>query len=157
MFNKFYQDGVEGDMWSLMNNMYKGMTFKVKWDNKLTDNINIAQGIRQSAKLSTLLHKRYNNTILNSLNISTLGAKFEDIGVTSPACADDVVLLGPSTEMQAMIDVVQYNTRRDLVKLNPGKTEVIRMAKKYNNESSEYTLEGQEIKRIQKLKHLGIT
>jgi hypothetical protein len=42
--------------------------------------------------------------------------------------ADDIVLLGPSTEMQAMIDVVQYNTRRDLVKLNPGKTEVIRMA-----------------------------
>ena len=47
MFNKLYQDGVEGDMWSLMNNMYKGMTFKVKWDNNLTDNINIAQGIRQ--------------------------------------------------------------------------------------------------------------
>jgi hypothetical protein len=44
---KLYQDGVEGDMWSLMNNMYKGMTFKVKWDNNLTDNINIAQGIRQ--------------------------------------------------------------------------------------------------------------
>jgi hypothetical protein len=42
--------------------------------------------------------------------------------------------------MQAMIDVVQYNTRRDLVKLNPGKTEIIRMAKKNNNESSEYTL-----------------
>jgi hypothetical protein len=39
MFNKLYQDGVEGDMWSLMNNMYKGMTFKVKWDNHLTDNI----------------------------------------------------------------------------------------------------------------------
>jgi hypothetical protein len=54
---------------------------------------------------------------------------------------DDIVLLGPSTEMQAMIDVVQYNTRRDLVKLNPGKPEVIRMAKKNNNESSEYTLE----------------
>jgi hypothetical protein len=99
----------------------------------------------------------YNNTILNSLTISTLGAKFGDIGVASPACADDIVLLGPSTEMQAMIDVVQYNTRRDLVKLNPGKTEVIRMAKKNNNVSSEYTLEGQEIKRVQKLKHLGIT
>jgi hypothetical protein len=44
-----------------------------------------------------------------------------------------------------MIDVVQYNTRRDLVKLNPVKTEVIRMAKKDNNVSSEYTLEGQKI------------
>ena len=31
------------------------------------------------------------------------------------------------------------------------------MAKKNNNVSSEYTLEGQEIKRVQKLKHLGIT
>ena len=59
MFSKLYQDGVEGDMWSLMNNMYKGMTFTVKWDNNLTDNINIAQGIRQGAKLSTLLYKRY--------------------------------------------------------------------------------------------------
>jgi hypothetical protein len=106
MFNKLYQDGVEGDMLSLMNNMYKGMTFKVKWDNHLTDNINIAQGIRQGTKLLTLLYKRYNNTILNSLTISTLGAKFGDIGVASPACADDIVLLGPSTEMQAMIDVV---------------------------------------------------
>ena len=56
-----------------------------------------------------------------------------------------------------MIDVVQYNTRRDLVKLNPGKTEVIRMAKKNNNKNSEYTLEGHEIKRVNKLKHLGIT
>jgi hypothetical protein len=126
--------------------MYKGMTFKVKWDNNLTDNINIAQGIRQGAKLSTLLYKRYNNTSLNSLTISTLGAKFGDIGVASSACADDIVLLGPSTEMQAMIDVVQYNTSRDLVKLNPEKTEVIRMAKKNNNKSSEYTLEGLEIK-----------
>ena len=95
------------------------MTFKVKWDNNLTDNINIAQVIRQGAKLSTLLYKRYNNAILNSLNISTLGATFGDLGVASQACADDIVLLGPSTEMQAMIDVVQYNTRRDLAKLNP--------------------------------------
>jgi hypothetical protein len=46
---------------------HKGMTFTVKWDNNLMDNINIAQGIRQGAKLSTLLYKRYNNTILNSL------------------------------------------------------------------------------------------
>ena len=31
------------------------------------------------------------------------------------------------------------------------------MAKKNSNVSSEYTMEGQEIKRVQKLKHLGIT
>lgn len=59
--------------------------------------------------------------------------------------------------MQAMVDVVQYNTRRDLVKFNPGKTEFIRMAKKIDNKNTEYILEGKEIKRVNKLKHLGIT
>ena len=48
---------MEGDMWTLMNNMYKGMTFKVKWDNNLTDNINIAQGIRQSETVNPLIQK----------------------------------------------------------------------------------------------------
>jgi hypothetical protein len=47
-------------------------------DDFSTDNINIAQVIRQGAKLSTLLYKRYNNAILNSLNISTLGATFKE-------------------------------------------------------------------------------
>ena len=66
-------------MWTLLNNMYKGMTFKVKWGNNLTDNINIAQGIQQGAELSTLLYKRYNKTILNSPTISTLGEQFGDM------------------------------------------------------------------------------
>ena len=157
MLNKLYRDGVVGDMWTLLCNMYTNMTFKVKWDGTVTENIAIGQGIRQGAKLSTLLYKRYNNTILNSLTTSNLGAKIGKICVSSPACADDIVLLGSSTEMQAMINLVLYNTRRDLVKLNPGKTEVICMSKAKNTNDRKNTLEGQEIIRVEQLKHLGLT
>ena len=94
MLNKLYRDGVVGDMWTLLCNMYTNMTFKVKWDGAVTENIAIGQGNRQGAKLSTLLYKRYNNTTLNSLTTSNLGAKIGKICVSSPACADDIVLLG---------------------------------------------------------------
>jgi hypothetical protein len=55
-----------------------------------TESIDIKQGIRQGAKLSTLLYKRYNNTILDSITKSTLGATIGNITVSAPACADEV-------------------------------------------------------------------
>jgi hypothetical protein len=48
-----------------------------------------------------------------------------NITVSAPACADDIALLGESKDIQAMLNLLEYNTKRDLVKLNPEKTEVI--------------------------------
>jgi hypothetical protein len=42
-------------MWTLMNNMYKGMTFKVKWDNNLTNNIKETTHMSQNFSSSVLL------------------------------------------------------------------------------------------------------
>jgi hypothetical protein len=47
----------------------------------------------------------------------------------APACADDIALLGESKDIQAMLNLLEYNTKRDLVKLNPEKTEVINVSK----------------------------
>jgi hypothetical protein len=55
--------------------------------------------LRQGAKLSTLLYKRYNNTILDSITESTLGATIGNITVSAPACADDIALLGESKDI----------------------------------------------------------
>jgi hypothetical protein len=41
-------------------------------------------------------YKRYNNTILDSITKSTLGATIGNITVSAPACADDIALLGES-------------------------------------------------------------
>jgi hypothetical protein len=49
LFNKLYRNGIEGNMWVLLRNMYREMTTQVKWDNHLSENIYINQGIQQGA------------------------------------------------------------------------------------------------------------
>jgi hypothetical protein len=39
LFNKLYHNGIKGDMWVLLRNMYREMTTQVKWDNHLSENI----------------------------------------------------------------------------------------------------------------------
>ncbi|CAC5369937.1 unnamed protein product [Mytilus coruscus] len=80
MLNKLFHDGIDGDMWMiLLRNIYQDLSLKIKWNNETSGSINILQEVRQGAKLSSLLYKRYNNTILNAISTSNLGAKLGDI------------------------------------------------------------------------------
>lgn len=109
-------------------------------------------------KLSSLLYeyKRYNNTILNAITNSNLGAHMGSIQVASPKCADDIALLGEWTDIQAMLNVIEHHTKRDMVNINPDKSEVMCFKGK-NDQSNVYTFGGKEISRVSNLKHLGIT
>ncbi|CAC5408091.1 unnamed protein product [Mytilus coruscus] len=129
------------------------MTLQVKWGDQTTQHVNI-QGIRQGAKLSTLLYKRYNNTILNAITGSHLGAMLGTICVASPTCADDIALLGEPQDIQAMLNIIKFHTKRDMVKINP---EVLCTSKGKNYQQKNYTLCEKQINRVDKLKHLGIT
>jgi hypothetical protein len=53
MLFKLYHDGITGDMWLLLRNIYDGLILKVKWGDQTTESIDIKQGIRQGEKLST--------------------------------------------------------------------------------------------------------
>ncbi|VDI00230.1 Hypothetical predicted protein [Mytilus galloprovincialis] len=157
MLNKMFHDGIRGDMWVLLKNIYTNMTLQVKWGDQTTQHVNIQQGIRQGAKLSTLLYKRYNNTILNAITGSHLGAKIGTICVASPTCADDIALLGEPQDIQAMLNIIEFHTKRDMVKINPEKSEVLCTSKGKNYQQKAYTLGEKQINRVDKLKHLGIT
>jgi hypothetical protein len=56
-----------------------------------------------------------------------------------------------------MVNLLEYNTKRDLVKLNSEKTEIINVSKALQTHPKKYILGGQEINRVQSIKHLGIT
>jgi hypothetical protein len=71
------------------------------------------------------------------------------ITVSAPACADDIALLGESKDIRAMLNLLKYNTKRDLVKLNPEKTEVINVSKALQTHPKKYVLGDQEINRVQ--------
>ena len=101
-------------------------------------------------------YKRYNNTILNAITNSNLGAHMGSIQVASPKCADDIALLGEWTDIQAMLNVIEHHTKRDMVNINPDKSEVMCFKGK-NDQSNVYTFGGKEISRVSNLKHLDIT
>ena len=51
------------------------------------------------------------------------------IQVASPTCADDIALFGEWTDIQAMLKIIEHHTKRDMVKINPDKSEVIHVSK----------------------------
>ncbi|CAG2193004.1 unnamed protein product [Mytilus edulis] len=139
LFNKLYHDGITGNIWILLRNMYKNVAVKVKWDNTLSDQFIQRQGVRQGAKLSTILYKRYNNNILDALDRADIGAKIGNISVVAPTCADDIALLA---------------TQRDLVTINPNKSDLVPLTTKCENFSVQ--LGNDIIDQKTETKHLGL-
>jgi hypothetical protein len=55
-----------------------------------------------------------------------MGATIGTLLVSSPICADDIACIANTrAELQGMLDLVQYNTNRDLVKINATKSEIV--------------------------------
>ncbi|CAC5396964.1 unnamed protein product [Mytilus coruscus] len=119
------------------------MTLQVKWGDQTTQHVNIQQGKRQEAKLSTLLYKRYDNTFLNVITGSHLGAALGTICVASPTCADDIALLGEPQDIQAMLNIIEFHNKRDMVKINLEKSEVLCTSKGKNCQQKTCTLDEQ--------------
>ncbi|CAG2238008.1 unnamed protein product [Mytilus edulis] len=156
LFNKLYHYGIKGKLWILLRNLYKGMSIKVKWEGQCTEDVMVLQGIQQGAKLSTTLYKCYNNVILDSILKSGLGACIGDIQVPAPTCADDIAVLANSTaDAQGILDIVQHHTSRDLVKINPTKSEAVLYNAKGSNIST-LQFEDNDINITNETKHLGI-
>ena len=54
-----------------------------------------------------------------------------NIRVVAPTCADDIALLvSTQSEAQALLDIVSDVTSKDLVKINPSKSELVPLRKK---------------------------
>ena len=70
-----------------------GINTLVKWEGELSLKIILKQGIPQGAKLSTLMYKSLNNTLLDQLQNCREGVKIGTSDVTAPTCVDEIALL----------------------------------------------------------------
>ena len=112
MLNKLFHDVFEGDMWILLRNIYQNLSLKVKWNNKTSESINILPGVRQGSKLSSLLYKRYNNTVLNAISTSNLVAKLGNIHVGSMLLLSLLIYFlrySTNSEKEKLISFYNYN------------------------------------------------
>jgi hypothetical protein len=72
------------------------------------------------------IYKRYNNTILQALERSDLGAPIGNINVVVPICADDIAILATKEhEAQALLDIVHDLTNREIVPIKPLKSDLV--------------------------------
>jgi hypothetical protein len=76
-----------------MGNLYRDVTVKGKWNNSTSESFRQELGVRQGANISTELYKRYNNTLMQALKRSNLGANIGNINVVAPTCANDIAIL----------------------------------------------------------------
>ncbi|CAG2257429.1 unnamed protein product [Mytilus edulis] len=131
------------------------MFIQVKYNNSLSGEVKVTQGVRQGAKLSTMLYKRYNNNILKALERSEIGAEIGNIKVMAPTCADDIAVLAENQhEVQALLDIVENCTKRGLVTINPNKSDLVLITKCHCNFS--VYLGKDEITQKSETKHLGL-
>ena len=67
LLRRLYLDGIEGDDWLLILDLYSDCSSRVKWAGLMSDTINIKQGVRQGGVLSTSQYNRYSNPLLLQL------------------------------------------------------------------------------------------
>ena len=148
LFNKIYHDAITGNVWLLMVNLYRDVTVKVKWNNSTSESFRQELGVRQGANIFTELYKRYNNTLMQALKRSNLGANIGNINVVAP------ILAGNEQELQSILDIVHNLTSNDLTRINPSKSELVPLTKVKNNFS--VYLGDNNIENKDETKHLGL-
>ena len=104
LLRKLYLDGIRGNDWLLLQNLYHETTSSMKWESFLSSPFVIRQGVRQGGVLSSTHYKGYNNPLLLQLEDKYTGALIGSIRIPHVTVADDLLLVSESElEMQDVI------------------------------------------------------
>ena len=126
LLDKLYENGLHPSLWTIVNDMYSGLTTRVKWLNELNDSFPIKQGVRQGGILSPFLYKTYINPCLVELKQHKLGLCIGNIYCGCPKCADDLAMLSDcENELQLMANVIKRHSKQDRVTIHLDKSNAV--------------------------------
>lgn len=154
---KLYHAGVRGKLWSLVCDMQTSGQNAVKWANCVSDPFLTQQGIRQGAKLSTSLYKRYNNGILDQIQDRHLGSKVGCLHIGAPTVADDISLVADNpSDLQHMLNIVGDATSKDRFRINSSKSNVVIYNPPRSREPQSWHIGKTEIEETSSTTHIGL-
>ena len=135
---------------------YKQGYKKNKWNCSLSSSYQTLQGIRQGAKLSTTLYKRFSNHILLQIEEHNLATNIGTTNVGAPTVADDISML-PSTpiDTQVVLNTVVNNAKQDKVNFNAIKSDII-IYNQPNAPTSQWDMVKDRIESSNSTTHLGL-
>ncbi|MEW8547538.1 MAG: reverse transcriptase family protein [Candidatus Thiodiazotropha sp.] len=159
LLRRLYLDGVQGDDWLLIRDMYTDCSSRVKWAGLVSDPINIRQGVRQGGVLSTSHYKRYNNPLLLQLEEHYSEVKIGSISIPHVTVADDLAVLARKySDMQVMLWDVEDNTNRERYCVNPNKSSCLCFnPSRYDAQKKELLMSGDKVMCSECAVHLGIS
>ena len=159
LLDKLYEIGVHPALWTIVKDLYSGLTSKVKWIGDLSDKFGIHQGVRQGGILSPFLYKTYINPCLMELKEHKIGLLIGTTYCGCPTCADDLALLSEcENELQIMSNVVKRHSRQDRVTIHPDKSNAVLLnkPKSYSKKSFSLDLSEKTISLSSDTTHLGL-
>jgi hypothetical protein len=109
--DKLFDQKIPLAMWSIIDDMYSGLTTRVKWKEELSNTYPVLQGVRQGGILSTHLYiyiyKIFVQDLLLEMEENSLGYHLGNVYIGTPTCADDVAFIErDSNNLQIMINVI---------------------------------------------------
>ena len=106
LFNKLLDKGMCPLTVRLLLQMYLNQTLQVKWDDIISRQFNVTNGVRQGGVLSPLLFSVYIDDLMNALESHGMGCCIGQKFCGAAGYADDIILLCPtSSGLREMIDI----------------------------------------------------
>jgi hypothetical protein len=122
---KLYLNGTGDTWWLLKDQLYGGLTSKVKWRDKVSTSFPILQGVRQGGIPSANDYKVYINDVLDILETSELGLYIGDVYCGVPSCADDLIMLATTAlTLACMLLIACFYACRERYVIHPTKSQI---------------------------------
>lgn len=157
MLRRAAQYGINGKQWQTLNDWYRELSSRVKWEGGLSSEFKEQQGVRQGGVWSPTAYKVFINPLLDKFEQHGLGSHIGSIYCGTPTVADDITLASSCPhELQTMLTIQENFASLEQYKINVSKSTVLELCKK--NESNHiFTFNNEELKSVDTATHLGIT
>lgn len=116
-------DVLPDQCWRLLLTWYKDMCVRIKWENRLSDTINIEIGTRQGGLSSPFLFNIFYHDLIDTLSQSTEGININGETYNVFCYADDIMLASMTPRgLQSLIDISSEYIKSHGLNFNPSKT-----------------------------------
>ena len=158
MLYKLLKNGIAGNFYNVIKNMYVDKNLSVKMQDGFTQSFMSTIGVRQGDTLSPDLFKIFINDLPDIFDISCHGV---DIGTYHLNCllyADDVILLSQSgVGLQNCLKKLENYCADWCLNVNLDKTKVLVFNKAGKLYKHEFKFNGKTVESVREYKYLGVT
>lgn len=110
----------------LFMNMYITQKIQVRWNDMLSEQYQISNGVKQGGILSPVLYSVYVDNLIKQLRNSNIGCKYKNEYMGFYGYADDISLLCPTlTGIQYMLDICENYAVRFKINYNAKKSQLL--------------------------------